>query len=151
MTNTNNEIMVIDRNEIAAVSVLDALNNPGAAFYCSIPNDGSRSAAVSIYNAINSKGASLDDAKGDTINMVNVAAHPVRLVDENTGEAVEALRTVIIDDQGRYFDAVSQGIASSLEKIFAIIGQPPFAPPLPIKVTEQKTRKGYKTNTLELV
>lgn len=147
----NKEMVVINREDIAPPTMLDMLTNPSGAFFCSIPNTGSREDAVKIYNAINNKGDSLDDHKGEVIEMVNVAAHPVELVDENTGELVQSLRTVIIDKNGKNYDAVSQGIASSLQKIFAIVGNAPFNPPLKIKVVEQKTRKGFKTNTIELV
>ena len=148
----NKEIMTVNREDLAAPAQLDLLTNPGNSFFCSIPNDGTRKSAVAIYNAINNKGESLDDHKGEIIEAVNVAAHPVTLTDENTGEIVEALRVVIIDKNGKNYDAVSQGIASSLQKIFGIVGMPPWNDePLKIKVVEQKTRKGFKTNTIELV
>lgn len=148
----NNEMMVINRADLASTQDMENLMNPTAAFFCSIPNDGSRKSAVAIYNAVNSKGESLDDHKGEILEIVNVAAHPVNLVDENTGEVVNALRVVLIDKNGMNYDAVSQGIVSSLQKLFAIVGQPPYtAEPLRIKVVEQKTRKGFKTNTIELV
>lgn len=148
----NNEMMVINRADLASAQEIENLMNPSAAFFCSIPNDGSRRSAIAIYNAVNSKGESLDDHKGEVLEIVNVAAHPVSLVDENTGEVVQAMRTVLIDKNGKNFDAVSQGVVSSLQKIFAIVGQPPYNDePLKIKVVEQKTRKGYKTNTIELV
>lgn len=149
---TNNEMMVINRADIASTVELENLMNPGAAFFCSIPNDGSRAAAKAIYNAINSKGESLDDHKNEVLEIVNVAAHPVSLIDENTGELVNALRMVVIDKNGKNYDAVSQGIVSSFQKIFAIVGPAPYLEePLKIKVVEQKTRKGFKTNTIELV
>lgn len=157
MTENKNEIMTENQNEImnmdlAAPQQLDNLINPGNSFYCSIENDGTRASAAAIYNAVNSKGESLDAHKGEVLEIVNVAAHPVSLVDENTGALVEALRTVLIDKDGNIFDAVSQGIASSLSKIFGIVGMPPWTDePLKIKVVEQKTRKGRKTNTIELV
>lgn len=147
----NTEIMTVNREDIAAPNMVDILTNPTGSFFCSIPNDGTRESAVKIYNAINNKGESLDDHKGEVIEVVNVAAHPVSLTDENTGEVVEALRMVIIDKNGKNYDAVSQGIASSFQKIFSIVGPAPYTPPLKIKVVEQKTRKGYKTNTIELV
>lgn len=156
MTENKNEIMTENKNEImsmelAAPQQLDMLTNPGS-FYCSIQNDGTRASAVAIYNAVNSKGESLDDHKGEVLEIVNVAAHPVTLIDENTGAVVEALRTVLIAKDGNIFDAVSQGIASSLSKIFGIVGMPPWTDePLKIKVVEQKTRKGRRTNTIELV
>lgn len=148
----NNEIMTVNKADLAAPAQLDMLTNATASFFCSIPNDGSRKSAIAIYNAVNSKGESLDDHKGEVLEIVNVAAHPVTLVDENTGELVEALRTVLIAKNGVIYDAVSQGIASSLSKIFGIVGMPPYnEEPLKIKVVEQKTRKGFKTNTIQLV
>ena len=98
------------------------------------------------------KGESLDDHKGEILEIVNVAAHPVSLVDENSSEVVDTLRIVLVDKNGVNYDAVSQGIASSIQKIFGIVGMPPWTgEPLKIKVVEQKTRKGFKTNTIELV
>ena len=147
----NNAIMTINKEDIAVASQLSDLTNPNANFFCSIQNDGTRASQVKVYNAINSKGDALDDHKGEVLEIVDIAAHPVTLVDENTGEIVEALRVVMIDKNGKNYDAVSQGIASSLQKIFGIVGMPTFNPPLKMKVVEQKTRKGFKTNTIELV
>ena len=148
----NNEVMVVNREDIATAFQLDMLTNATSSFLCSIPNDGSRKSAVAIYNAVNNKGESLDDHKGEVLEIVNFAAHPVSLPDENTGEIVEALRVILIDKKGTNYDAVSQGIASSLQKIIAIVGMAPWTDePLKIKVVEQKTRKGFKTNTIELV
>ena len=147
----NTELMTINREDLAPVNLLDMLNNPENSFLCSIEDDGSRASKVKIFNAINQKGESLDDHKGEVLKIVNIAAHPVTLTDENTGELVDALRIIMIDEQGKNYDAVSQGIASSLQKIIAIVGPAPWKPALSLKIVEQKTRKGFKTNTIELV
>ena len=112
----NTEIMTINKADLAVASQLDNLTNPNGNFFCSIQNDGTRTSQVKVYNAINSKGEALDDHKGEVLEIVDVAAHPVTLVDENTGEVVDALRVVMIDKNGQNYDAVSQGIASSLQK-----------------------------------
>lgn len=145
------EMVIANREDIAPAFQIENLTNANNNFYCSIKNDGTRASQVKVYNAINSKGDSLDDHKNEVLEIVDVAAHPVTLVDENTGEIVEALRVVMVDKNGKNYDAVSQGIASSLQKIFAVVGMPSYNPPLKLKVVEQKTRKGYKTNTIELV
>lgn len=151
MTNTeNNEVMVINKADLAPADV-NILTEANTQFFCSIPNDGSRASQVKVYNAINNKGDSLDDHKGEVLEIVDVACHPVTLLDENTGEVVNALRVILVDKNGKNYDAVSQGIVSSLQKVFAIVGQPSYNPPLKLKVVEQKTRKGFKTNTIELV
>lgn len=146
----NNEVMVINKADLAPADV-NILTQADSNFFCSIVDDGSRESKIKVYNAINNKGYSLDETKGTVLEIVDVACHPVSLLDENTGEVVNSLRTILIDKDGKNYDAVSNGIVSSLQKIFAIVGQPSFDPPLKIKVVEQKTRKGYKTNTIELV
>ena len=148
--NNNSEVMVINKADLAPADV-SILTQADTQFFCSIPNDGTREAQIKTYNAINNKGDSLDDHKNEILEIVDVACHPVSLLDENTGEVVNALRTILVDKDGKNYDAVSQGIVSSLQKIFAIVGQPSYNPPLKIKVVEQKTRKGFKTNTIELV
>lgn len=149
-TEETNEVMIINKADLAPADV-SILTNADSQFFCSIEDDGSREAKIKVYNAINSKGISLDDTKGTVLEIVDVACHPVTLVDENTGEVVQTLRTILIDKDGNNFDAVSQGVVSSLQKIFAIVGHPTYNPPLKLKVVEQKTRKGFKTKTLELV
>lgn len=151
MMQNENMNMTVFNEDIAKPALLNSLTNPADSFYCSIPNDGSRAAQVKIYNAINNKGESLDDHMGEVLEIVNIAAHPVTLTDELTGEIIEALRVVLIDKNGKNYDAVSQGIVSSLQKIFGIVGVAPYEPALKIKVVQQKTRKGFKTNTIELV
>lgn len=147
---TTEELVTINRADIAPADV-SVLTDVDSNFFCSIANDGSRASQVKIYNAINNKGESLDDNKGKVLEIVDVACHPVNLVDTNTGETINTLRVVLVDKDGKNYDAVSQGIVSSLQKIFAIVGQPSYNPPLKMKVVEQKTRSGFKTNTIELV
>ena len=147
----NKEMMVINPNDIASVAMMDGLMTPGANFFCSIKNDGQRASQVKIFNAINNAEEKLDDHKNEVLNIVDVVAHPISIVDENTGELIETVRVVLIDENGVGYAAVSEGIVSSLQKLFGIVGQPSYNPPLSMKVVEQKTRKGFKTNTIQLV
>ena len=151
MSENINKTESIVAYEAPSVDMMAGLMNANQAFFSSIKNDGSRESQIKIYNAVNKAEEKIDDHKNKEFNLVDVVAHPITLVDENTGEAVDALRTVLIMDDGMSYEAVSQGIVSSLTKLFAIVGQPTYEPPLKIKVVEQKTRKGFKTNTIELV
>lgn len=147
----NNEIMVVNRADIAGTDMMATLLNSENNFYSSIQNDGSRASMVKIYNAVNSADGKLDDHKNEEFELVDVIAHPLKLVDENTGELVDCMRTVLVMADGKRFEAISQGIVSSLSKMFGIFGQPTYNPPLKVKVVEQKTRSGFKTNTLEVI
>lgn len=149
------EVMVV-KSDIAQLDLINELKNPNASFYCSIVNDGTRKAKIDIFNAINGADESLGDHIGEVLEIVNVVAHPVTLVDEETGETVECLRTVLIDKKGVSYTAVSQGITSALSRIFSIIGSPDdnawVNEPVKMKIKQVKTRNGNnKVNTIELV
>ena len=157
MTNEVNgtEIMVA-KADIAQIDLINELKNPNNSFYCSIADDGTRASKVKIFNAINGADESIADHIGETIEVVNVVAHPVTLIDENTGEEVNTLRTVFIDKKGVAYTAVSQGITSALSRIFSLIGSPDNGAwekePVKMKIKQVKTRNGMnKVNTIELV
>lgn len=150
---TNNELMISD---VARVDLVEDLKNPGAKMYTSIENDGTRETQIQIYNAINNVDKNIAECIGEVIECVNVVAHPVELVDEETGELKEVLRTILIAKDGTTYGAVSQGVASSLSKIFSIVGVPEGKAweknPVFMKFKQVKTRKGNNfATTIELV
>lgn len=152
----NNKQEVALAQDVARVDLVEQLKNPNGQFYCSIQDDGTRKTKVAIFNAVNGADDSIADHIGEVIEVVNVVAHPVELLDEVTGEVVNALRTVLIDKNGKTYTAVSQGITSALSKIFSIIGTPEGGAwekePVKMKIRQVKTRNGNnKVNTIELV
>ena len=154
MENMKAEVMVAQ--DVASVDLLAELKNPTGNFYCSIPNNGDRKSKVAIFNAVNGADEQISDHIGEVLEVVNVVAHPIELLDEVTGEVVRCLRTVLIDKNGKSYVAVSQGIASALSRIFSIIGMPDNgaweAEPVKMKIKQVKTRNGNnKVNTIELV
>lgn len=154
--NTNKQEIMVVKEDIAQVDLIQELKNPNGSFYCSIQDDGTRKSKVAIFNAVNSADESLGDHIGEVLEIVNVVAHPVTLLDEITGEVVECLRTVLVDKKGVTYTAVSQGITSALSRIFSIVGSPDngawVEEPVKMKVKQVKTRNGNnKVNTIELV
>lgn len=148
-----NEVMT---NDVAKVDLIEDLKNPDSKFYCSIANDGTRKSQIAIYNAINSADEQVADHIGEVLEVVNVIAHPVEIPDEETGEIVECLRTVLITKDGKSYTATSQGIANSLSRIFSLVGMPDngawVKEPVKMKIKQVKTRNGNnKVNTIELV
>ena len=152
LLNEETEVMIVNKNDIASLDLLSELKNPEGNFYCSIEDDGTRKSKVKIYNAVNSASEQLSDHINEILSIVDVAAHPITLIDQNTGEPKRCLRTVLIDENGTAYQAVSDGIASSLQKIFSIVGMPPWTDePLEVKVKQVKTSSKFTVNTLELV
>lgn len=152
----SNEVMTVNKSDLATVDMMSLLTNVDNNFYCSMQDDGTRKSKVKIYNAINSSEKSLSDMIGKRIEVVDVVAYPVQLTDEETGEVIETIRTVLIDKQGVGYNAVSSGITNSLNKIFGIIGTPENGAwhnePVAMEVRQVKTRNGNnKVNTLWLI
>ena len=113
---SENKTLQVVENDIASVDLVEQLKNPTGQFFCSIADDGTRKSKIAIYNAINSADENLADHIGEVIEVVDVVAHPVQLADEESGEIIEALRTVLVAKDGKPYTAVSQGITNSLKR-----------------------------------
>lgn len=153
MTMSENKNMMVATNDFASVDLVEQLKNPTGSFFCSIEDDGSRKSKVAIYNAVNGADESIADHIGEVLDVVDVVAYPVTITDEETGEILEALRTVLVTKDGKAYTAVSQGITNSLARIFSIVGMPSWKDePVKMKIKQIKTRNGNnKVNTIELV
>ena len=155
-TQENTQTLTVIKGDFAGADLLETFKDPAGSFYCSIKDDGKRATKVAIYNAISVSDEQLADHINEVLEIVNVVAHPVSLVDENTGEVITALRTVLIDKSGKAYNAVSGGIANAVSRIMAIVGTPEDGAwekePVKVKVKQVKTRNGVnKVNTLELI
>lgn len=94
---------------------------------------------------------SVDDHLGEEFNLVHCVFQQVTVVDDRTQEANETVRTILLADDGKAFAAISEGLVGSLRDIFGILGMPDSWPePLPVRVVEKKSRRGYKFFTIEL-
>ena len=149
----NTEVMTVQRNDLATIDMLSQLTDPNGQFFCSIKDDGTRKSKVAIFNAVNGADESLGDHIGEVLEVVDVVAHPVTLTHEETGEIINALRTVLITKDGKTYTAVSQGITHALARVFSIVGMPSWKDePVKMKIKQIKTRNGNnKVNTIELV
>ncbi|MED3244834.1 hypothetical protein P4374_34860 [Bacillus thuringiensis] len=158
LNNEVNEIAVVDEhvntNDIMTVdkvtpSIFEAEGSKEV-FFSSIQKT-DRKSAVKMYNAINSSENALSDHTGEVLQITDMVAHAITLEDEQTKENVDALRVVLLDKDGKGYHAVSQGVVSSIQKIISIVGPAPWTDePLKIVPYEVKTRKGFKTLTLQL-
>ena len=92
------ELAEIKHSALDSVSV-SSLSDPGQSqMYCSIRDDGTMQSKARIFNSINSPDKRISDCIGETISLANIVAHPIQLVDENSGELIETMRMVLADD-----------------------------------------------------
>ncbi|AUS18864.1 MULTISPECIES: hypothetical protein [Bacillus amyloliquefaciens group] len=111
-----------------------------------------RKSSIKLYNAVSNAEHSLSDHIGEVIEITDMVAHAVELEDEVTKETIQAMRVVLLTADGQGYHSVSQGVASSLQRIIGIVGHGPWTDePLKVVPKEVKTRRGFKTLTLALV
>ena len=109
-----------------------------------------RAGQVKLIGAIG-EAEPIDEYLGETINLVDYVAQIVEFVNED-GEMQEGVRIVLIDDEGKSYAAMSDGLMKSLQTFVSVMGSPATWPePLPIKVVEVKSRRGFKFFTAKLV
>lgn len=109
--------------------------------YCSIKAD-SREKQALIFNASNNPQHKVADFINKTVNVTDVYAETLELVDEETGELEKAPRIVLIDDKGEGYETVSVGMFGSLKKLVAAFGEPTWEPPIPVVIEQQKVKNG---------
>ena len=146
------ELAEMRHNPMDSVTV-SSLSDPGASqMYCSIRDDGTMQSKARIFNSINSPDKRISDCIGETISLANIVAHPIQLVDENSGELIETMRMVLVDDQGVSYEAVSTGIVNAVSRILQIFGQPDtWTAPIKVKPVQKGTRNGNnKVTTLKV-
>lgn len=157
-TNKTTNQEVIESTENFDVATIGGAVSPSVfeqaagAIFSTIKQDGSRATAIKQYNAISDAENSLSDFTNTEIVVEHMVAHPIELLDEVTGELIQAMRVVLLTPEGVGYHSVSTGVVSSLQRIIGIVGQGPWtAEPLTVVPVEKKTRKGFKTLTLKLV
>ena len=146
------ELAEMRHNPMDSVTV-SSLSDPGQSqMYCSIRDDGTMQSKARIFNSINSPDKRISDCIGETISLANIVAHPIQLVDENSGELIETMRMVLVDDQGTSYEAVSNGLVNAVARILQIFGQPDtWTAPIKVKPVQKGTRNGNnKVTTLKV-
>ena len=79
---------------------------------------------------------------GKTISVAHIFQHDAMKIDDTTGGESHFRRTVVWDESGNAWACGSQGVDKALQVIAAMIGQPPWNPPIPCEVQVTRTKKG---------
>lgn len=139
----NNAIANFD-NTVTGLDVLnDGQPSPFVSFNVDDP-----AAQIKLYNAMNSPEYRLSDMINKPIKMVDAVLVPCMLTSNETGEAQEAVRSIIIDDEGKTYAATATGIMSSLRNMFNVFHTLHFETPITVTVKQVTVKRG---NTLTLV
>ena len=99
---------------------------------------------------INASGGG-DSAVGQIIDVRHWLIHEVEFTNEETGEAVKTLRTVLVKPDGDAVAFVSQGVAGGIRQIHSEFGLEPLDPPLRCRVEQRSTSKKRRVYVLIVV
>ena len=142
----SNELDVTTNNK--AVESIATLRS-GAGVFSTISGDDMAS-KVKTLNAMTAA-EPISEHLNKPIKLANFVCQAVEINDEKTGESLDAVRVILIDDQGKSYAAISDGIMGSLRDLVSILGEPSvWESPLPVKVIEQKSRKGFRFFSLTI-
>lgn len=141
------------RDEIGTLLTVADFANPANSNIFTTIEGTDRKSKVAVYNAISAPDKKIAECIGEVIEIKDFVVHEVQVLDENTGELTNLLRTVIISTDGTSYEAVSIGIANSLQRLITFLGKPSeWDEPVKVKIKQKKTRNGdNKVTLLEIV
>lgn len=152
MSETSNAIVVAESGEIVTPSARQQVSNINAGdlgIFSTFKLD-SQADKIALYSAV-TDAEPISDNLGVVINVANVVAQVVQ-VQQESGQMAEAIRTVLVDGDGKSYAGLSDGLFRAIENIFGILGMPSTweTSTIPMTVVEQKSRKGFKFYTVKL-
>lgn len=107
-------------------------------------------AKAKLFNAMNNPDERLSNMINRQIRAKDLYIEVVNCTNTETGETTACPRIVIIDDNGKSYQAVSIGIYSALKKIIQVYGAPTWKKPIALEV-RQITKGERKMLTLNVV
>lgn len=119
-------------------------------FWTNLPNADRRQRAVITRCLAN---PSLDQEKviGASFKLAGVLFQAVKLVDRETGEIAEKVRTVLVRDDGQTVAFVSEGIFKGLCLILMLEGAQTWEEPIEILIHKVKLQGGGHTFNVEML
>ena len=103
-----------------------------------------------MFNAMNNPDERLADCINKQIKAKDLYVEIVNCTNTETGEITACPRIVIIDVNGKSYQAVSIGIYSALRKVIQVFGAPTWEEPVTLEV-KQVTKGARKMLTLNVV
>lgn len=153
MENTNNFSLATAEQTTTPVTMDDNANfivdlTSRTTAYCSMTASTPKEQAT-LYNAMNNPDKRIKDCINEVISVKDVFVEVVNCTNAETGETSTCPRTVLIDENGVGYQAVSLGVFSALKKLFAVYGEP-CNWTAPVKVKVRQINKSTNKNILTL-
>ena len=136
----NNAIQLANSEAVAAISTI--VSAEAGATYTSIINDGTRESASKFYAAMNNPEFRVADFINKIIEVQDVLIEIRDIVNEDTGEVDRVPRVVLIDPDGKGYQATSKGMYTAIKNASIAFGAAPWNPPLSFMIKQRPTKNG---------
>lgn len=141
--------LALSGDKYAALDITQDISS-GRSGYCSMVAADDR-AKVTLYNSISSPGK-VSDMINKQIKLLHIYAEIIQVTSEETGELVSVPRVILIDEQGKGYQAVSIGIYNAVKRLIALFGTPDtWDRPHTVEVKNVQLAGGQHTMALHLV
>lgn len=109
---------------------------------CSITPTGNRKEDARIFSALNNPEYRIANFINKKIAVTDVLVEIRELLNEESGEIETAPRVVLIDEDGKAYQAVSKGIFNAVKNAYQVFGAAPWDPALEIEIKQVAVGKG---------
>lgn len=109
---------------------------------CSIAPTGNRKEDAQIFAALNNPEYRIANYINKKIKVANVLIEIRELLNEESGEIETAPRVVLIDADGKAYQAVSKGIFNAVKNAYQVFGAAPWEPALEIEIKQVAVGRG---------
>ena len=120
---------------LSTIDVRDAMSATGNGAYSSLKS-GTMLEKARLYNAMSNPDHKVGDFINQTIVVKDVYVEAIELTDDDTGDTQIAPRVVLIDTNGKAYQAVSRGVFNALTRLIQTFGEPTWEDGLPLRVRQ---------------
>lgn len=108
-----------------------------------------REAKMKLFKASQSADVTVDTLGDRSFFAVDWMVHPKQMVDRDTGEVREAMRTVFWMEDGRTLEMFGVAIPECIANFEAVFGQAPWDPPQAFEIVSKPVGKNRTMHVLQ--
>ena len=128
---------------VSALDKVERLKNPGTVVFSTI--DGSTFAGRLATVSALQNSVPLNEHLGEVINLRNIVTQVVEVNDTESKRRVQAVRSILIDEDGTAYHAISDGVIQALQTFLGALGSPSEWPePVKVAAVEERARSGFR-------
>lgn len=124
-----------ENTELATIDVRNALSQTSNGAYSSLKAGTMKEKAL-FHNATSNPTHKVGDYINKTIRVKDIYVESIMVINEETKKEEPAPRIVLVDTEGKSYQAVSRGVLNALTRLIQNFGEPTWEEGLPLVVKQ---------------